>query len=386
MTAFIFNPPSMRRGVHRKRSAKSARKVRKAHTWKSSSDWRSLVKRHGVAGAVKARAAVAKSRARRRRSAKKAYRTSRPKQTRKVATVARKKKRFSKKARAAALRNLAKARRARKGGKKAHRKSRKRYSKKASRKSRRKSHRKASRKASRKSYSKKHRAKARRKYGRKRGHRKSRRSIRRHGKGSKRMSLSIGKRRVSASWNPALTVGSVSRSIAAPFSLPMLKDGLAIAGGIIGTLALPAVIQNVLPASIRSRVSLTTGWTGHAANFASAGLVGYVAGLALGREVGRKVLFGGIGAAVAKLLLDKVPLLRAKTGVTLSGDSDLDRMVEQEIAAELASGGGMGGYLTPGGALAAGSLGDYVTVEDPSVAVGLGAAAEFGEDDFDAEF
>lgn len=183
-----------------------------------------------------------------------------------------------------------------------------------------------------------------------------------------------------AKWNPgfALSLGGVTRSITGVFSVEMLKDGLAIAGGIVGTLALPSLLQRVLPSAITSRVSLTTGWSGHIANFASAGLVGYAAGLVLGGNVGRKVLYGGMGAAVAKLLLDKVPGLSARTGVTLSGNAELDKLIEQEIAAELATGGsGVGAYMTPGTAVAALPLGDYVGPRDA-----LNAAA-LGESEFD---
>lgn len=170
----------------------------------------------------------------------------------------------------------------------------------------------------------------------------------------------------------------MTRSVTGVFNVEMLKDGLAVAGGIVGTLALPSLLQRVLPSVITAKVSLTSGWGGHIANFASAGLVGYAAGLMLGGAVGRKVLYGGMGAAVAKLLLDKVPGLSARTGVTLSGNAELDKLIEQEIAAELASGGGVGAYMTPGTAVASLPLGDYVGPRD---VVGAGALGEFDNEE-----
>jgi len=165
--------------------------------------------------------------------------------------------------------------------------------------------------------------------------------------------------------------------MAGVFSMAMLQDGLAVAGGIVGALALPAIVQRMLPVAITSKVNLLSGWSGHAANFASAGLVGYGAGLVFGRSVGQKVLYGGIGASVAKLLLERIPGLSARTGVTLSGNSELDKLIEQEIAAELAAGTGLGAYMTPGSSAAALPLGDYVGPRDVVQAQALG--------DFDTE-
>jgi len=185
-----------------------------------------------------------------------------------------------------------------------------------------------------------------------------------------------------AKWNPgtALSLKGVTRSMTQAFSLEMLKDGAAVAGGIVGALALPALVQNVMPSAIRSRISLTSGWSGYVANFVSAGLVGYVAGLALGQSRGRLVLYGGLGAAMGKLLLDKVPGLSARTGVTLGGSSELDKLVEQEIAAQLATGGaGMGAYMSPGSAMKATALGDYVGPANVATAAALGSFPEFGD-------
>lgn len=185
-----------------------------------------------------------------------------------------------------------------------------------------------------------------------------------------------------AKWNPgfALSLGGATRAITGAFSVENLKDGLAIAGGIVGTLALPAVLQRVLPSAISSRVSLTSGWSGHVANFCSAGLLGYGVGLVMGGSVGRKVFYGGLGAAMAKLLLDKVPGLSSRTGVTLGGNAELDKLIEQEIAAELAAGGGsgVGAYITPGSTVAALPLGDYV---GPAGVVRAEALGEFAEED-----
>lgn len=207
-----------------------------------------------------------------------------------------------------------------------------------------------------------------RKYYKRRGKlRGSRRQIRARRRNiRKALNKRYGKRRwhkwSHAKWNPgtALSIGGLTRSMTSVFSISHLKDGLAIAGGIVGTLALPAVLQKLLPSAVTSRVSLTSGWGGHIANFASAGLLGYATGLFLGRNVGSKVFYGGLGAAMAKLLLDKVPQLSARTGVTLGGNAELDKLIEAEIRAELASGGGVGAYVTPGSAVAALPLGDYV--------------------------
>jgi len=201
---------------------------------------------------------------------------------------------------------------------------------------------------------------------------------------NKRYGVRRWKKHSTAKWNPgtALSLGGFARSVKQTFSVEMLKDGAAIAGGIVGALALPGILQRFLPTAITSRVSLTTGWTGYIANFASAGIVGYLAGVALGQNVGRKVLYGGLGAAMAKLLLDKVPGLSSRTGVTLGGNSELDRLVEQEIAAELATGANMGAYLAPGQALTAQALGAYVGPENVAAATNLGGVTrypEFGE-------
>ncbi len=103
----------------------------------------------------------------------------------------------------------------------------------------------------------------------------------------------------------------------------------------------------------------------------------YLAGMVFGSTRGRLVLLGGLGAATAKLLLDKVPFLSARTGVTLGGNSELDRLIEQEIAAEM----GMGDYVGPQAALTAPALGDYVGPTQVAQAPSLGAYdyPEFGE-------
>jgi len=194
-----------------------------------------------------------------------------------------------------------------------------------------------------------------------------------------------------AKWNPgmALSVGAVGSSITSVFKLENLYDGLAIGGGIIGALALPRLLDKVVPEGIKSKlplgISLTSGWFSYVASAGSAGLLGYLAGVAFGRRYGEKVFWGGIGATLAKLVLDYVGPIRTLTGVQLSAyDNSLARAIEQEVAAELRAGGGMSAYVSPGDLSMARPLGDYASPEDIMGARALGGTDEFGEgDDFE---
>jgi hypothetical protein len=176
------------------------------------------------------------------------------------------------------------------------------------------------------------------------------------------------------------------------FKLENLYDGLAIGGGMVSALGLPSIIDRFIPATIKTKLpfSITSGWMGYVANAACAGLSGYLVGTFLGRKRGEQVFLGGIGATVAKLLLDKVPAFGKWTGVSTFGqyNNDLQRVVEQEVAAELAA-GGMSAYATPSQMLTAPALGDYATPADMLQATSLGVypggEGEFGEGtDFDA--
>jgi len=195
-----------------------------------------------------------------------------------------------------------------------------------------------------------------------------------------------------AKWNPgvALSLGGVKQSITSVFRLENVYDGLAIGGGIVGALALPGVVQKLIPTTIAARLpfSLTTGWMSYVANALSAGVLGYGVSVAFGRRYGEKVFLGGIGATMAKLLLDKVPLFKNWTGVTLQGlgDYNLQRVIEEEVARELRSGmTGLGAYATPGQVSSAYSLGDYASPSDVFSATALGNADEFGEsEDFES--
>ena len=195
-----------------------------------------------------------------------------------------------------------------------------------------------------------------------------------------------------AKWNPgtALSLKAAGASIMDVFTMESVYDGLAIGGGIVGALALPGLINKALPASWTSKLpfSLTSGWGGYAMNAVSAGLLGYVAGLAFGSKVGKQVFLGGIGATIAKLILDKVGFVKQSTGVTLSGygDYNLQRMIEQEVASELRANQGMlGDYVSPAALAAAGALGDYATPGDLMSAGSLGEVDEFDEsNEFDA--
>lgn len=192
-----------------------------------------------------------------------------------------------------------------------------------------------------------------------------------------------------AKWNPStsLSVGGLGSSITSVFTLENLYDGLAIGGGIIGALALPRIVEKVIPAGIKDKLplgmSLSTGWFSYIASAASAGLLGYLAGWAFGRRYGEKVFWGGVGATIAKLVLDYVTPIKAFTGVGLSAyDTGLQKVIEQEVARELASGGGMSAYVTPQSIAMAQPLGDYVSPEMALTAPSLG---EFNEtEDFDA--
>lgn len=193
-----------------------------------------------------------------------------------------------------------------------------------------------------------------------------------------------------AKWNPgmSLSVKAVGSSITDVFKLENLYDGLAIGGGIIGALALPRLIDRVIPEGIKSKlplgISLTGGWFSYVASAGSAGLLGYLASMAFGRRYGEKVFWGGVGATLAKLVLDYVGPVRNLTGVQLSAyDNSLARAIEQEVAAEL-RGGGMSAYVSPGDLSSARALGDYASPEDILGAKALGGVDEFGEgDDFE---
>jgi hypothetical protein len=189
-----------------------------------------------------------------------------------------------------------------------------------------------------------------------------------------------------AKWNPgqALSIGGAGSSITSVFRLENLYDGLAIGGGIIGALALPRLVDKVLPAGLKSKlpfgISLTTGWFSYVASAGSAGLLGYLAGVAFGRRYGEKVFWGGIGATLAKVILDYVGPVRNITGVQLSAyDSGLAKAIEQEVAAELRAGGGMAAYVSPSDLASARPLGDYVSPEGILGAKALGGTDEFGE-------
>jgi len=216
----------------------------------------------------------------------------------------------------------------------------------------------------------------------------SRRNIRkalnrRHGKGR-------WTKYSTARWNPAgtLSVKGVSRSVMDVFKVKNLYDGLAIGGGIVGALGLPSIIDRFVPAAWKAKlpVSLTGGWFGYVMNAASAGLAGYIAGLVFNKDVARKVFLGGIGATVAKIVLDRIPMVRSWFGgVSLSGFGDygLQKAVEQEVLAELKAGGAMGAYVTPSQMMAAASLGDYATPGNIMDSVALGAYPG-GYDEFGA--
>lgn len=390
---FTLNPPRARRlRVSRRRTRSKGKR--------SASGWRSLVKRYGVMGAVKMRRS-------RRAAAKKATRKARSRKTamaRRNPVARRRRKGLRRRAR----RNRVSRRRVRRARRNPvgivanppKRRRRRRHSyRRNSWKGAPRRHARAAKKGWRRRRARRH-VSRRRRFARRpyrvrryyRRHRKlrgTRRQIRARRRNiRKALNKRFGARRwhkwSTAKWNPgfALSLGGVTRSITGVFSVGMLQDGLAIAGGIVGTLALPSLLQRLLPSALTSKVSLTTGWTGHLASFASAGLVGYAAGLVMGGNVGRKVLYGGLGAAVARLLLDKVPGLSARTGVTLSGNAELDKLIEQEIAAELRSGGGVGAYVTPGSAVAALPLGDYVGPRNVVSSAALGAS-EFEPDAID---
>jgi len=192
-----------------------------------------------------------------------------------------------------------------------------------------------------------------------------------------------------AKWNPvgALSLRGVSGSITSVFRLENVYDGLAIGGGIIGALALPGLISKLVPESIKSKLpfSLTTGWASYLVNAASAGLLGYGVSLAFGRRYGEKVFLGGIGATMAKLLLERVPMIKSWTGVGLQGlgDYNLSRIIEEEVSKELAA-GGLHDYASPAGVLASRPLGDYASPAGVMKATALGEVDEFGESgDFD---
>ena len=412
MPLFMLNPPRAKRRVnHRKRKVTARRKLRKnpvkksKTTSKSASSWRKLVKRYGVMGAVNKRKAGKRAAAKRKRTVKRKT-TKRATKRGKVNPMAKSRKRRRTKRRRTYASNPKRTVR--------RRKRRRSYAKNPAPKRRRrrrarrnpwygqkKKHASAARKGWRTRKAKKSRRGVRRRTRRK-SYYSARRYTRRRGKvrGSRKqvsarrknihkaLNKRYGARRwtkhSSAKWNPgtALSIGGFSRAMTQTFSVEMLKDGLAIAGGIVGAMALPSVLQNILPRAITSRVSLTTGWSGYIANFASAGIVGYLTSLALGNAIGRKVLYGGLGASMAKLLLDKIPGLSAKTGVTLGGNSELDRLIEEEIASELATGSDMGAFLTPGQSVGAEGLGDYVSPGGVASSAALGmynSGVEFGD-------
>lgn len=195
-----------------------------------------------------------------------------------------------------------------------------------------------------------------------------------------------------AKWNPgtALSVGGVTKSVTSVFNLENLYDGLAVAGGIVGALALPRAIEKLIPVSITSRLplgmSLSTGWFSYIASLASAGLLGYVSGWALGRRYGEKVFYGGLGATIAKIVLDLIPGVKGVTGVGLSAyNPSLQRAIERQVAAELGA-GNMSAYVSPRDIASAQALGEYLTPEQALTAGTLGEMAEeFSEgSDFDA--
>jgi hypothetical protein len=334
-----------------------------------------LVKKYGVQGAAKRRKSAKRAAAKRKRArstakrnpAKKRVRRSSKRRAKPMAKRRRKSTRRKRKSYAKNPRKRKTARRRRTYRKNAWKGQPRKHSRAAklgwARRRRRKTtkSRKRRRPTRRKRYSVRKYYKRR---GKVKGTRKQVRARRRNIRKAlnKRYGVRKWRKHSTAKWNPgtSLSLAGFTRSMTKTFSIEMLKDGVAIAGGIVGALSLPGLVQNILPTAIRSRVSLTSGWTGYLANFAAAGIVGYLAGLAFGVTRGRQVLYGGLGAAMAKLLLDKVPLLSAKTGVTLGGNSELDRLVEQEIAAELASGSDMGAYVGPSQVAQAAQLGDYV--------------------------
>ncbi len=181
------------------------------------------------------------------------------------------------------------------------------------------------------------------------------------------------------------------RSITDVFKVENVYDGLAIGGGIVGALGLPAMVSNWVPAAWKAKlplgIKLTSGWFGYVMNAASAGLLGYLVSLLLkNKRRGQQVFLGGIGATMAKIILDNLPMVRGWVGgVSLNsyGDYNLQRMVDEEVAAEL------GDYATPGAVMAATALGDYATPTGVMEAVSLGAypggSGEFEENgDFDA--
>lgn len=196
-----------------------------------------------------------------------------------------------------------------------------------------------------------------------------------------------------AKWNPgtSLSISGVGSSITSVFNLENLYDGLAIGGGIIGALALPRIVDRFVPAGIKSKlplgISLSTGWFSYVASAASAGLLGYVAGWAFGRRYGEKVFWGGIGATLAKLVLDKIGIIRDFTGVGMSAyDTSVQKLIEREVAAELGAGGAMSAYVSPADIAGATPLNEYLTPDQALSAGSLGEVAEeFSEgEDFDA--
>ena len=182
-----------------------------------------------------------------------------------------------------------------------------------------------------------------------------------------------------AKWNPgaALSLRGLGRSVTDVFKVRNVYDGLAIGGGIVAALGLPTVVDGLIPLTWKSKLPfrLTGGWFGYVMNAASAGVAGYLAGVIFNRSIGEKVFLGGIGATIAKVLLDNVPMLRGWTGnVTLSsyGDYNLQRVIENEVAAELRAGQGMSAYATPTQMLTAPSLGDYASPAGVMAASALG--------------
>jgi len=185
-----------------------------------------------------------------------------------------------------------------------------------------------------------------------------------------------------AKWNPALSLTGLSSSVGSVFSMEALYDGLAIGAGVVGALALPGLVQRLLPASISSKVNLTSGWTGYVANAVSAGLLGWAAGMVINKNVGRKVLLGGLGATVAKIALERIPGLSGRTGVALGSmgaNPELSNLLAQEVASEMQNRGAMGAYLTPSQVVGAEQLGDYATPNQVANADSLGLYDATGE-------
>jgi hypothetical protein len=210
--------------------------------------------------------------------------------------------------------------------------------------------------------------------------RKSRRNVRKAL--NKRFGARKWRKHSRAKWNPALSLSGLSSSVGSVFSMEALYDGLAIGAGVVGALALPGLVQRILPASISAKVNLTSGWTGYLANAVSAGLLGWAAGMVINQSVGRKVLLGGLGATVAKIALERIPGLAGKTGVALAGmgaSPELSNLLAQEVASEMQSRGAMGAYLTPSQVAGAEQLGDYVTPNQVAQAESLGVYDATGE-------